>query len=194
MRISDWSSDVCSSDLAHMRYREALGKDIGPIPEGLYPGDYLKSVGQKLAATYGDRYAAAPEAEWLVLFRKEAVAAMMDMIRADLALLGIRHDVFSSEAELQAAGKPETAEAELRARGLVYDGVLEAPKGETPEDWEPVELPLFRSTQFGDDQDRPIKKSNGSRSEEHTSELQSLMRISYAVFCLKKKQQYTPYQ
>src|SRR3546814_491793 len=162
MRISDWSSDVCSSDLAHMRYREALGKDIGPIPEGLYPGDYLKSVGQKLAATYGDRYAAAPEAEWLVLFRKEAVAAMMDMIRADLALLGIRHDVFSSEAELQAAGKPETAEAELRARGLVYDGVLEAPKGETPEDWEPVELPLFRSTQFGDDQDRPIKKSNGS--------------------------------
>src|SRR3546814_4704619 len=99
-----------------------------------------------------------------------------------------------SEAELQAAGKPETAEAELRARGLVYDGVLEAPKGETPEDWEPVELPLFRSTQFGDDQDRPIKKSNGSwtyfgadlayhyRSEEHTSELQSLMRISYAVF------------
>src|SRR3546814_426094 len=147
---------------AHMRYREALGKDIGPIPEGLYPGDYLKSVGQKLAATYGDRYAAAPEAEWLVLFRKEAVAAMMDMIRADLALLGIRHDVFSSEAELQAAGKPGAAEAELRARGLVYDGMLEAPKGETPEDWEPVELPLFRSTQFGDDQDRPIKKSDGS--------------------------------
>src|SRR3546814_4022353 len=99
-----------------MRYREALGKDIGPIPEGLYPGDYLKSVGQKLAATYGDRYAAAPEAEWLVLFRKEDVAAMMDMIRADLALLGIRHDVFSSEAQLQTAGKPEPADAELRAR------------------------------------------------------------------------------
>lgn len=147
---------------AHLRYREALGEDIGEIPEGLYPGDYLKPVGEKLAAEYRDTYAKAPESEWLVPFRREAVAAMMDMIRADLALLGIHHDVFSSEAELQAAGKPEAAEAELRARGLVYDGMLEAPKGETPEDWEPVELPLFRSTQFGDDQDRPIKKSNGS--------------------------------
>jgi arginyl-tRNA synthetase len=86
---------------------------------------------------------------------------MLVMIKQDLALLGIHHDLFSSEAELQAAGKPEQAEAWLRERGLVYDGVLEAPKGETPEDWEPVELPLFRSTQFGDDQDRPIKKSNG---------------------------------
>jgi arginyl-tRNA synthetase len=87
---------------------------------------------------------------------------MMAMIRADLALLGIAHDVFSSEAELQAAGKPDEAEAWLRARDLVYDGVLEAPKGKTPEDWEPVELPLFRSTRFGDDQDRPIRKSDGS--------------------------------
>ena len=104
---------------------------------------------------------AAPQGEWLATFRTRAVAAMMDMIRADLALLGIEHEVFASEAELQAAGKPAAAEAELRARGLVYDGVLEAPKGETPEDWEPVELPLFRSTLFGDDQDRPIKKSNG---------------------------------
>src|SRR3546814_643655 len=86
---------------------------------------------------------------------------MMAMIRADLALLGIHHDVFASEAALQVAGKPEAAEADLRARDLVYDGVLEAPKGETPEDWEPVELPLFRSTRFGDDQDRPIRKSNG---------------------------------
>jgi arginyl-tRNA synthetase len=85
----------------------------------------------------------------------------MELIKADLALLGIHHNLFSSEAELQAAGKPEAAEADLRARGLVYDGMLEAPKGETPEDWEPVVLPLFRSTQFGDDQDRPIKKSNG---------------------------------
>src|SRR3546814_13965931 len=95
---------------AHMRYREALGKDIGPIQEGLYPGDYLQSVGQKLAATYGDRYAAAAEAEWLVLFRKEAVAAVMDMIRADLALLGIRHDVFSSEAEFQEIGRASCRE------------------------------------------------------------------------------------
>ncbi|MCF8708443.1 arginine--tRNA ligase [Rhizorhapis sp. SPR117] len=146
---------------AHLRYCEALGEDVGEIPEGLYPGDYLKPVGEKLAAEYGRAYVAAPETEWLTLFRMQAVAAMMDMIRADLALLGIHHDVFSSEAELQAAGKPEAAAAELRARDLVYDGVLEAPKGEAPEDWEPVELPLFRSTQFGDDQDRPIKKSNG---------------------------------
>ncbi|WP_380778456.1 arginine--tRNA ligase [Sphingomonas sp. R86520] len=145
----------------HLRYREALGETV-EIPEGLYPGDYLVPVGQSLATEFGDRYVDAPESEWLVIFRTQAVAAMMVMIRADLALLGIEHEVFSSEAELQAARKPEAAEAELRSRDLVYDGVLEAPKGETPDDWEPVELPLFRSSQFGDDQDRPIKKSNGS--------------------------------
>jgi arginyl-tRNA synthetase len=145
----------------HLRYREALGEAIGAIPEGLYPGDYLVPVGQALAAEYGDRFVAAPESDWLVLFRKTAVAAMLVMIRADLALLGIHHDLFSSEAELQAEGKPEAAEAELRARGLIYDGVLEAPKGQELDDWEPVVLPLFRSTQFGDDQDRPIRKSNG---------------------------------
>ena len=147
---------------AHLRYREALGEDIGAIPEGLYPGDYLKPVGEALAAEHGDAFVGAPEDAWLKLFRTAAVAAMMAMIRADLALLGIHHDRFASEAELQAAGKPQAAEAWLRARDLVYDGVLEAPKGETPEDWEPVELPLFRSTRFGDDQDRPIKKSNGA--------------------------------
>ena len=146
---------------AHLRYREALGEDVGAIPEGLYPGDYLVPVGQALAEEFGERYVSAPETEWLALFRTRAVAAMLVMIKDDLALLGIHHDLFSSEAELQAAGKPEAAEAWLRDHGLVYDGVLEAPKGETPEDWEPVELPLFRSTQFGDDQDRPIKKSNG---------------------------------
>jgi arginyl-tRNA synthetase len=146
----------------HLRYHEALGQAIGEIPEGLYPGDYLVPVGQALAAEFGDRYAAAPEAEWLDLFRTRAVAAMMEMIRADLALLGIRHAVFSSEAELQASGKPAEAEAWLRAHDLVYDGVLEAPKGKSLDDWEPVELPLFRSTCFGDDQDRPIRKSDGS--------------------------------
>ena len=144
----------------HLRYREALGATVS-IPDGLYPGEYLVPVGRELADEFGDRFRSAPEADWLALFRRRAVAAMMDLIRADLALLGITHEVFASEAELQAAGKPETAERELRARGLVYDGVLEAPKGETPEDWEPVELPLFRSTRFGDDQDRPIRKSNG---------------------------------
>ncbi|MBA4040989.1 MAG: arginine--tRNA ligase [Sphingobium sp.] len=144
----------------HLRYREALGEAIA-IPEGLYPGEYLVPVGQALAAEFGDRYVAAGEGAWLALFRTRAVAAMMALIKADLALLGIHHDLFSSEAALQAAGKPEAAEAMLRARDLIYDGVLEAPKGETPEDWEPVVLPLFRSTQFGDDQDRPIRKSTG---------------------------------
>ncbi|AXK41971.1 arginine--tRNA ligase [Erythrobacter aureus] len=148
---------------AHLRYREALGEDIGEIPEGLYPGDYLKPVGERLAQEFGTAYQDAPESEWLELFRQRSVAAMMEMIREDLALLGIHHDLFSSEAELQAAKKPEAAEAWLREHGFVYDGVLEAPKGKAPpEDWEPVELPLFRSTEFGDDQDRPIKKSNGA--------------------------------
>jgi len=145
----------------HLRYREALGHEIGEIPAGMYPGDYLKPIGAALAAEYGDRFVGAPEAEWLVAFRTHAVAGMMDQIRADLAQLGIKHDVFSSEAELQAAGKPEEAEAWLRAQDLVYDGVLEQPKGKTLDDWEPVDLPLFRSTKFGDDQDRPIRKSDG---------------------------------
>lgn len=147
---------------AHVRYREALGEDVGEIPEGLYPGDYLKPVGAALAAEFGDSYARAEEGDWLALFRERAVAAMLDLIRSDLALLGIRHNIFASEADVQAAGKPQAAEAELRARGLVYDGELEMPKGKTPDDWEPVELPLFRSTEFGDDQDRPIRKSDGS--------------------------------
>ncbi|SDA20529.1 arginine--tRNA ligase [Sphingomonas sp. NFR15] len=153
----------------HLRYRQEI-EGFGAakleylqaqLPGGFYPGEYLIPVASALAEEFGDRYILAPESEWLVLFRKAAVAAMLEMIRADLALLGIHHDLFSSEAELQAEGKPEAAEAELRARGLIYDGVLEAPKGQEPEDWEPVVLPLFRSTQFGDDQDRPIKKSNG---------------------------------
>ena len=146
----------------HLRYREALGEEIGDMPEGLYPGDYLVPVGQRLAKEFGAKYATAPESEWLVSFRKAAVADMMDMIRDDLALLGIHHNLFSSEAELHEAGKAEAAEKDLRARGLIYDGELEKPKGKEIEDWEPVTLPLFRSTQFGDDQDRPIKKSDGS--------------------------------
>lgn len=146
----------------HLRYREALGEDIGEIPEGLYPGDYLVPVGQALAAEHGDAFVGAPEDEWLALFRETAVAAMLVMIKEDLALLGIYHDKFSSEAMVQKEKKPETAEAFLREKGLIYDGQLEAPKGEVDPDWEPVTLPLFRSTQFGDDQDRPIKKSDGS--------------------------------
>lgn len=146
----------------HIRYREALGHEVGGIPEGLYPGDYLIPLGRALVDEFGDLYADAPEGEWLTLFRERAVAAMMEMIRDDLALLGIHHDVFSSEARLQAEGKPATAEKWLREQGLVYDGILEAPKGKALDDWEPVELPLFRSTQFGDDQDRPIRKSDGA--------------------------------
>ncbi len=146
----------------HLRYREALGEAVGEIPEGLYPGDYLVPVGQKLAAAHGDAFVGKPESDWLILFRETAVAEMLVMIKDDLALLGIHHDVFASEAVVQAEKKPEAAEAFLRERGLVYDGELEAPKGEVDPDWEPVTLPLFRSTQFGDDQDRPIRKSNGS--------------------------------
>jgi arginyl-tRNA synthetase len=148
---------------AYLRYKEALGHDIGEIPEGLYPGDYLKPVGERLAVEHGHRFLAAPEGEWLIPFRRSAVAAMMDMIRADLALLGIHHDVFASEAEVQAAGKPEAAVEILRTRGLVYEGELERPKSlDEHDEWEPVELTLFRSTRFGDDQDRPVKKSDGS--------------------------------
>jgi arginyl-tRNA synthetase len=147
---------------AWLRYREALGEQIGDIPEGLYPGDYLKPVGARLAAEFGDRYAAAPESEWLQLFRRSTVDAMLDLIRADLALLGIHHDLFASEAEVQSSGAADRVLETLRAKGLIYQGRLEAPKGETSEDWEPVELTLFRSTQFGDDQDRPMKKSDGS--------------------------------
>ncbi|WP_448582781.1 arginine--tRNA ligase [Thermaurantiacus sp.] len=146
----------------HLRYREALGEDIGPIPEGLYPGDYLVPVGEALAREFGDRFLGRPEAEWLELFRARAVAAMMDCIRSDLESLGIRHDIFTSEAELQARGAPAAAEARLRAEGLVYDGTLPPPKGEAQEDWEPSVLPLFRATAFGDDVDRPIRKSDGS--------------------------------
>ena len=146
----------------HLRYREALGESIGDIPEGMYPGEYLISVGQALAVEFGDLYAAAPEAEWLELFRRRSVAAMLDLIRHDLALLGVHHDLFSSEAEVTASGAVDRALGALDARGLIYRGVLEPPKGKIVDDWEPIELTLFRSTDFGDDQDRPMKKSDGS--------------------------------
>ena len=147
----------------HLRYREALGEDIGEIPEGLYPGDYLKPVGSAARRGIWRRYVDAPEAEWLPLFRDAAIKAMLDLIRHDLALLGIHHDMFASEAELQRSGAVDEAMQVLRDKGLVYEGVLERPKSLDPHDeWEPVELTLFRSSQFGDDQDRPMKKSDGS--------------------------------
>ena len=149
---------------AHLRYREALGEDIGEIPEGLYPGDYLVPVGEMLAAEFGDHYAAAPEAEWLALFRKRTVAAMIDLIRADLGLA--RHPPRHVRVRSRACRRPAAPTARwpmLRAKGLVYQGVLERPKSlDEHDEWEPVELTLFRSSKFGDDQDRPMKKSDGS--------------------------------
>jgi arginyl-tRNA synthetase len=147
---------------AYLRYLEALGRQIGEIPEGLYPGDYLKPVGAALAAEYGERYADAPEAEWLEIFRRRTVAAMLDLIKTDLAGLGVHHDLFASEREVQESGAVDRALALLDEKGLVYTGTLPPPKGKSVEDWEPTELLLFRSTAFGDDQDRPIRKSDGS--------------------------------
>ena len=162
--VNDAGSQVDSlARSAHLRYREALGEDIGEIPEGLYPGDYLKPVGALLVAEYGDQWAGKPEGEWLQLFKAKTVAAMLDLIRHDLGLLGIHHDIFASEAALQASGKVDEAMDNLLGKGLVYQGQLERPKSlDEHDEWEPVELTLFKSSQFGDDQDRPMKKSDGS--------------------------------
>ena len=147
----------------HLRYREALGENIGEIPEGLYPGDYLKPVAALLVEDYGSDFVDAPENLWLAVFRDRAIAAMLDLIRHDLGLLDIHHDLFSSEAKLQRDGAVDEAMGVLRDKGLVYEGVLERPKSlDSHDEWEPVELTLFRSSQFGDDQDRPMKKSDGS--------------------------------
>ena len=149
---------------AFLRYREALGEAV-TIPEGLYPGDYLKPVGQRLAEAHGRALLDQPESRWLPLVRRFAIDAMMDTIREDLAAIGIRHDVFFSEATLQAgAGGNKVAELlqALREKGLVYEGRLPPPKGQLPEDWEDREQTLFRSTRFGDDVDRALLKSDGS--------------------------------
>jgi arginyl-tRNA synthetase len=146
----------------HLRYREALGEEIGAIPEGFYPGDYLVAVGQKIAAEEGDKWKSAPESEWLPVFRLRAVAEMMNLIKGDLAALGVHHDRFSSERELVEAGGVQKSIDYLQGLGLVYEGVLEPPKGKLPDDWEPRPQTLFRATQFGDDVDRPLKKSDGS--------------------------------
>ncbi|MDF3073123.1 MAG: arginine--tRNA ligase [Alphaproteobacteria bacterium] len=147
---------------AWLRYREALGDDIGEIPDGLYPGDYLKPVGEALAEQYGDKYKSAPETEWLAPFREFAVAAMMEDIKADMQLLGIHQSVFSSERALVEAGAVDRAIKTLTDAGLIYVGRLQPPKGMKPDDWEDREQTLFRATEFGDDVDRPLKKSDGS--------------------------------
>ncbi len=151
---------------AFLRYREARGDDIGTIPEGLYPGDYLKGIGAKLALDHGDALAAMPEGQRLPVVRQAAIDAMMALIRDDLAALNIRHDVFFSEASLtrnaSAGDQVRAAIAALQARGLIYQGTLPPPKGALPDDWEDREQTLFRSTQFGDDVDRALMKSDGS--------------------------------
>ena len=149
---------------AYLRYREALGEDIGEIPEGLYPGDYLKPVGEKLAAQHGKELLAMPESEWLPIARAAALQAMLAMIENDLDALGIHHDVFFSERSLTEGPRDEIAEtiADLKTRGLIYQGRLPPPKGKIDEDWEDREQLLFRATEFGDDMDRPLVKSDGT--------------------------------
>jgi arginyl-tRNA synthetase len=145
---------------AFLRYREALGEDIGEIPAGLYPGDYLKPVGEALAKEHGKSLLA--KNDWLPVVRDKAISMMMDMIRNDLAALSIKQDVFFSEKSLQTSGAVAGALEALQKSELVYLGKLPPPKGETPADWEDREQTLFRASNFGDDTDRPLKKSDGS--------------------------------
>jgi arginyl-tRNA synthetase len=149
---------------AFLRYREALGEDIGEIPEGLYPGDYLRPVGAALAAEHGDKLLAMPEAAWLPAVRAKAITDMMAMIKDDLAALNIKHDVFFSERSLIETGNNRVAETidYLRSKGDVYEGRLPPPKGAPVEDYEDREQTLFRATAYGDDVDRPLLKSDGS--------------------------------
>ena len=146
---------------AYERYREACGQ-APEIAEGLYPGDYLVQVGEDMKAKYGDSLLDKGEQYWLAEVREFATAAMMQMIREDLAQINVSMDVFSSEKALYGTGQIEAAIQRLRDLGLIYEGTLEPPKGKTPEDWEPREQTLFQSTQFGDDMDRPVMKSDGS--------------------------------
>ncbi len=147
---------------ALLRYREALGEAIGDIPEGLYPGEYMKGVGEALREKYGDKLKDKPPEEQLALAKPIAIDCMMALIKHDLADLGIQHDLFTSEQKLRDAGKIEQAVERLNQLGHVYRGVLEPPKGEKPDEWEAREQLLFRSTSFGDDMDRTVQKSDGS--------------------------------
>ena len=153
--------DVLARSL-YLRYREANGEAIGAIPEGLYPGEYLKDTAWLLAKRDGIKWMAAPEAAWLGEFRDFAIASMMAMIRVDLKAVGVEHEVITSEREIVAAGGIDKAIGALDRLGLIYVGTLEPPKGKLPEDWEARPQTLFRSTKFGDDVDRPLKKSDGS--------------------------------
>jgi arginyl-tRNA synthetase len=145
-----------------LRYREALGADIGTIPEGLYPGEYLKEVGAAIARRDGARWVDKPEADWLPEMRSFAIGMLMAEIKADLETLGVDIDVYSSERALVESGAVDRAFQELSRQGLIYQGRLEPPKGQKPDDWEDREQTLFRATRFGDEVDRPLKKSDGS--------------------------------
>ncbi len=149
---------------AFLRYREALGENIGAVPDGLYPGDYLKPVGGELAREHGAKLGVMKEAEWLPVARAKAIAMMMDVIRSDLAALNVHFDTFFSERSLIEGSRDEVGVAieSLRKSGEIYEGRLPPPKGGNLEDWEDREQTLFRSTDFGDDVDRPLKKSDGS--------------------------------
>ncbi len=152
---------------AFLRYREALGEDIGEIPSGLYPGAYLKPLGVQLKEEFGDSLKDKSEAEWLPLVKERAISAMLELIRADLAALGVEHEVFFSERTLhdrdgRNGSRIDHMLATLREKGLVYQGTLPPPKGQLPDDWEDREQTLFRATDFGDDTDRALKKSDGS--------------------------------
>ena len=161
--INDAGSQVDTlARSAYLRYREALGEDIGEIPQGFYPGDYLKETGQKFAEAHGDAYLGQDEAEWLPIIRAFAIDDMMAGIKTDLLRLGIKMDVFSSERALVEDGTVDQTMANLAEKGFIYEGVLEPPKGKTPDDWEAREQTLFKATDFGDDIDRPIKKSDGT--------------------------------
>lgn len=146
---------------AYLRYREACGEAIGPMPEGLYPGEYMKEAGEAIKTAHGTSLMDAPEETWLPVCQAIAMECMLALIKSDLSDLGIHHDVFTSEAALHAAKKIESAIAMLERDNLVYRGVLEPPKGKKPDDWEPREQLLFRSTDHGDDVDRPLQKSDG---------------------------------
>jgi arginyl-tRNA synthetase len=146
----------------YLRYKEALGDHIGTIPEGLYPGEYLKDVGAAIAKRDGARWIDKPEADWLPEMRSFAIATLMAEIKADLETMGVQIDTYSSERALVDSGAVDRAFQELSRQGLIYQGRLEPPKDKKPDDWEDREQTLFRATRFGDDIDRPLKKSDGS--------------------------------
>ena len=147
---------------AYLRYCEALGQNIGDVPSGLYPGEYLKNIGQALAKEVGARYLDRPESEWLDDLRQFSIQSIMYVIKQDLVALGINMDVFSSERSLVESGAVQHAIDQLQVAGHLYTGVLAPPKGKEPEDWEPREQLLFKASEFGDDTDRPLQKSDGS--------------------------------